>query len=93
MEGAIHPTQKPIKLYDFCFEFSKLEEGSKVLDTHLGSVQVEFQQIKTNYTLSVVKLTRNILTNKTKDMRNLSVRLVYGRRSVGIAPNSQISEQ
>jgi len=37
MEGAIHPTQKPIKLYDFCFDFSKLEEGAKVLDTHLGS--------------------------------------------------------
>jgi hypothetical protein len=29
----------------------------------------------------------NILTNKIKDMRNLSVRLVCFRRSVGIAPN------
>lgn len=37
MEGAIHPTQKPIKLYDFCFDFAKLEAGAKVLDTHLGS--------------------------------------------------------
>ena len=33
----LHPTQKPIELYDFCFDYSKLEEGSKVLDTHLGS--------------------------------------------------------
>jgi len=33
----IHPTQKPIELYDFCFNFAKLEEGAKVLDTHLGS--------------------------------------------------------
>lgn len=35
--SRFHPTQKPIELYDFCFNYSKLEEGSKVLDTHLGS--------------------------------------------------------
>ena len=35
--SRFHPTQKPIELYDFCFDYSKLEEGSKVLDTHLGS--------------------------------------------------------
>lgn len=33
----IHPTQKPIELYDFCFDFAKVEAGMKVLDTHLGS--------------------------------------------------------
>ena len=38
VEGeTFHPTQKPIKLYDFCFDFAKLEAGAKVLDTHLGS--------------------------------------------------------
>lgn len=35
--NKIHPTQKPASLYDFCFKFSKIEEGMKVLDTHLGS--------------------------------------------------------
>ena len=36
-QSKFHPTQKPIKLYDFCFDFAKLEAGAKVLDTHLGS--------------------------------------------------------
>ena len=35
--NKIHPTQKPIELYDFCFDFAKLEAGAKVLDTHWGS--------------------------------------------------------
>lgn len=35
--SKIHPTQKPIALYDFCFQFAKVEAGMKILDTHLGS--------------------------------------------------------
>lgn len=32
----IHPTQKPVKLYEWCLvNFAK--EGDKILDTHLGS--------------------------------------------------------
>ena len=33
----IHPTQKPVQLYDFCYNFAKLEKCNLVLDTHLGS--------------------------------------------------------
>ena len=34
--GTIHPTQKPIKLYDWIYKkYGTL--GMKVLDTHLGS--------------------------------------------------------
>ena len=33
---AIHPTQKPIKLYDSLLE-NYAKEGDKILDTHLGS--------------------------------------------------------
>ena len=32
----IHPTQKPIKLYDWIFQ-NYAKEGDKILDTHLGS--------------------------------------------------------
>lgn len=36
-ETKIHICQKPVGLYDFCFDFAKVEAGMKVLDTHLGS--------------------------------------------------------
>jgi site-specific DNA-methyltransferase (adenine-specific) len=34
--GKIHPTQKPIKLYDWIY-LNYLPKGGKVIDTHLGS--------------------------------------------------------
>lgn len=35
-EKRIHPTQKPVVLYDWIFK-NYAETGQKVLDTHLGS--------------------------------------------------------
>lgn len=35
-DGTFHPTQKPIKLYDWIFK-NYAEEGQRILDTHLGS--------------------------------------------------------
>ena len=35
-EARIHPTQKPVALYDWIYK-NYAEEGMKVLDTHLGS--------------------------------------------------------
>lgn len=32
----IHPTQKPVALYDWIFK-NYAKEGNKILDTHLGS--------------------------------------------------------
>jgi site-specific DNA-methyltransferase (adenine-specific) len=36
IEGAIHPTQKPVALYDWIFK-NYAKPGDKILDTHLGS--------------------------------------------------------
>ena len=35
-DGAIHPTQKPVKLYEWLLD-NYAKEGDKILDTHLGS--------------------------------------------------------
>ena len=35
-KDRIHPTQKPVKLYDWIFK-NYAKEGDKILDTHLGS--------------------------------------------------------
>jgi site-specific DNA-methyltransferase (adenine-specific) len=35
-EGTIHPTQKPVYLYDWIF-MNYAKDGDKILDTHLGS--------------------------------------------------------
>jgi len=35
-EGRIHPTQKPVKLYEWLL-MNYAKEGDKILDTHLGS--------------------------------------------------------
>jgi site-specific DNA-methyltransferase (adenine-specific) len=35
-ESRIHPTQKPVALYDWIFE-KYAKQGQKILDTHLGS--------------------------------------------------------
>lgn len=35
-EGRFHPTQKPIKLYEWIFR-NYAKQGDKILDTHLGS--------------------------------------------------------
>lgn len=35
-EGKIHPTQKPVALYDWIFK-NYAQPGMKILDTHLGS--------------------------------------------------------
>lgn len=36
VEGAIHPTQKPIKLYEWLLQ-KYAKPGDKILDTHVGS--------------------------------------------------------
>ena len=52
-EGKIHPTQKPIQLYEWIY-LNYAKEGMKILDTHLGSGSSAIAAHKVNMNLEFV---------------------------------------
>ena len=44
----IHPTQKPIAVYEYCFNYANITEGMKILDTHFGSGSIALAVDKAN---------------------------------------------
>ena len=54
-EVRIHPTQKPIKLYEW-LSMKYAKEGDKILDTHLGSGSIAIACHKLGYDLTACEL-------------------------------------
>ena len=54
-EVRIHPTQKPIKLYEWLL-MNYAKEGDKVLDTHLGSGSIALACHNLGYDLTACEL-------------------------------------
>ena len=50
-EKRIHPTQKPIKLYEWLL-MNYAKEGDKILDTHLGSGSIAIACYNLGYDLT-----------------------------------------
>jgi site-specific DNA-methyltransferase (adenine-specific) len=53
--GTIHPTQKPVKLYEWLL-MNYAKEGDKILDTHLGSGSIALACHNLNYDLTACEL-------------------------------------
>jgi site-specific DNA-methyltransferase (adenine-specific) len=53
--GKIHPTQKPVKLYEWLL-MNYAKEGDKILDTHLGSGSIAIACHNLNYDLTACEL-------------------------------------
>lgn len=58
IDGAIHPTQKPIKLYEWLL-MNYAKEGDKILDTHLGSGSIAIACHNLGYDLTACELDKD----------------------------------
>ncbi len=56
--GKIHPTQKPVKLYEWLL-MNYAEEGDKILDTHLGSGSIALACHNLNFDLTACELDKD----------------------------------
>jgi site-specific DNA-methyltransferase (adenine-specific) len=54
-EQRIHPTQKPIKLYEWIL-MNYAKEGDKILDTHGGSQSSRIACYNLGYALDIIEL-------------------------------------
>jgi site-specific DNA-methyltransferase (adenine-specific) len=54
-KGKIHPTQKPVELYEWLL-MNNAKEGDKILDTHLGSGSIAIASHNLGYDLTACEL-------------------------------------
>lgn len=65
-----HPTQKPIYIYKFMFEYCKMQEGDKILDTHLGSGSIAIAAHDYKYELTACELDKEYYDKAIQRIKN-----------------------
>ena len=66
--GTIHPTQKPIKLYEWLL-MNYAKKGDKILDTHLGSGSIAIACHNLGYDLEGYELDKEYYDNALKRIK------------------------
>jgi len=57
-KGKIHPTQKPVKLYEWLL-MNYAKEGDKILDTHLGSGSIAIACYNLGFDLTAYEIDKD----------------------------------
>ena len=68
-KGKIHPTQKPIQLYNWILD-NYAKEGFKILDTHLGSGSVAIACHNRKFELTACELDKDYYNAAIKRIKN-----------------------
>ena len=67
--GNIHPTQKPVKLYEWLL-MNYAKEGDKILDTHLGSMSIAIACHNLGFALTGCELDQEYYEQGIKRVKN-----------------------
>lgn len=70
-ESKIHPTQKPVKLYQWLLN-KYAKEGDKILDTHLGSGSIAIACYNYGFDLTACELKENYYNDAMKRINQLT---------------------
>ena len=73
-EHRIHPTQKPVKLYEWLL-MNYAKEGDKILDTHLGSGSIAIACHNLGFDLTGYELDKEYFDNAIKRIKNHQAQL------------------
>ena len=73
-KGKIHPTQKPIELYEWLL-MNNAKEGNKILDTHLGSGSIAIACHNLGFDLEGYELDKEYYDNALKRIKNHQAQL------------------
>ena len=65
-----HPTQKPIYVYKYMFEYCKTQEGDKILDTHLGSGSIAIACHDYGFDLTACELDKEYFDKAIQRIKN-----------------------
>lgn len=76
-KGKIHPTQKPIQLYEWLID-NNAKDGDKILDTHLGSGSIAIACHNRGFNLTACELDKEYYEASVKRIKqSISQRTIF----------------